>query len=149
MYEFDENPFAAVRMTVVGPRMDKADVMSTRTFANASGGEAHALPVEPVDGGGQIVDPKPDMIERGLVDSWLSARVKRLHQVDLDREPAETDASDILVDVLGFAAEGCFKRETKKVTPKMMQALLVGAPNRNLLHAEHLKRTFLSHRAAI
>src|SRR5690606_5250549 len=73
-------------------------------------------------------------VHRGLL-----VRVQRLHQIDLDLERPLADGADVFVDVLALAAEGAGHLQAEHVDPEFLQALLVGAADGDLLHAEHAK----------
>jgi hypothetical protein len=108
--------------------MDEADVVAGRALADPAGREAHALRLEPRHGRGEVVDPEPDVVQRGVVDLRLAVRIDRLHQVDLDPVRARARHRDVLVDVLALAAELALEREAEQLDPEPAQRELVGPP---------------------
>ena len=127
--------------------MQEADVVTGGSLADASRREADALGGEPGDGGGEVVDPKAHVVQRGLVDAWPRGGVDGLHQIDLDGVRAVADLDDVLVDVLALAAKGAGLFEAEEVDPKAGMGTLVESTEGDLLHAEHAEGAF-THGAA-
>src|SRR5690349_7906892 len=113
--------------------MDEADVVSGRPAADATGCEANAFCFQPSDGGGQIVDPQADVVERGLMDLRALLGVDRLHQVDLDRVWAGSELEDVLVDVLFLASEVALASQAQEALPERAQGGLLEPADRDLL----------------
>src|SRR6185369_8691299 len=91
---------------------------------------------EPGDGGGEIVDPQADVVERRLVDPGLALRIDRLHQVDLDTG----DREDVLVDILALAAKRTGHWHAEQIDPEPAQRGLARPADRDLLQAQHAER---------
>src|SRR5213078_4098643 len=134
--QLDQDAFAGQRRGVVGLGVDEADVVAGGAAPDAAGCEPHVLLGEPGDGGGEVVDPEADVVERRLVDLGLAVGVDRLHEVDLDA--AEGD--DVLVDVLALAAERAGDGGAEQIDPEPAQRGLARPADGDLLHAEHAER---------
>ena len=65
LHQLDQHAFAAKGQLLRALWVDKADVVSRGAFADAAGGEAHALRREPRHGGGEVINPQADVVERG------------------------------------------------------------------------------------
>src|SRR5262245_11208653 len=139
--ELDQHALAADRAPAPALRVDEADVVAGGPLPDPPRREAHALAPEPVDGGREVVDPEAHVVQRRLVDARLPLWIDRLHQVDLDREGAPAGARDVLVDVLGLAAEGPARGEAEEVDPEAPEAGLRGRADGDLLDAEDRKRS--------
>src|SRR5262245_48267164 len=107
--------------------------MTARSLSNASRREAHAALAQPGDGGGEIIHPQADVVERRLVHARARLRIDGLHEIDLDIAAAQ----DVFVDVLALAAEGADLLEAQQIDPELGERALVGAADGDLLHAEH------------
>src|SRR5262245_15605827 len=139
--ELDQHALPADGAPAAAFRVDEADVVAGAPLADPPRREAHALSLEPVDGGREVVDPEAHVVQRRLVDARLPFRIDRLHQVDLDREGAPAGGRDVLVHVLRLAAEGPARREAKEVDPEVPEARLGGRADGDLLDAEDRKRS--------
>ncbi len=122
--------------------------MARRTLADATWREAHPLPGEPVDTGGKIVDPHPDVVERRHVHLGRPLGVERLHQVDLHCVRTVAEAQDVFVDVLGCADVIAHLLHTEQPGPQTGECPLVEAADCDLLEPENAKGT-ISHDAML
>src|SRR5687768_1446950 len=129
LHQFDQHALCA-------SRMNEAHVVAGRTLANATRGELEPLARQPLDGGLQVIDPEPDVIEPRLVHLGLRLRIDRLHQIDLDAR----DRQDVLVDILALAAIAAGRRHAEEIDPQRAQRLLARATDRDLLDAEDAER---------
>jgi len=137
--EFDQNPLPTDREIRVRCRMNKADVVATRAFSDSSRGKPYALGFEPRDGGGEIVDPQPHVMQGRGVCMRFGVQVDRLHQVDFDRGFAFAELRDDFIDVFSFAVKGAHDGEAKQGDPKMLQGASVGGTDGNLLKPKNPK----------
>ena len=122
--------------------MDEAHVVPGGALADAPWGEAHALSDQPVDTGGEIVDPHTDVVERRHVHLRRSFRVERLHQVDLHGVRTGAEAQDVLVDILGLADVVAHLVDAEQTGPEAGQRTLVESADRDLLEPQHPEWSF-------
>lgn len=141
MHQFDEHPAATQRAVGRAFGVDEAYVVPGGATTDPSGGEPNALLAEPGHGGGQIVDPQANVVERGLVHAGARVGVEWLHQIDFDRAAPFAELEDLFVDVLGFAAVGTDAAQPEQVDPELASGGSIEAADGDLLQAEDPKRT--------
>jgi hypothetical protein len=134
--KFDQDALTRDGEFFVALGVQKTDVKTASTVAYAAWGKAYALGSEPLDGLGEVVDPKTYVVERGLVNRWLFVGIQGLHQVDFDAQGATANRANVLINVLTLAAKGTDDIEAEHVDPEFLQAGLVGSTNRDLLNAQ-------------
>jgi hypothetical protein len=116
-------------------------IVARGAATNAPRREADAATLEPFHRGGEVVDPQADVIERRLVDPGALLGIDGLHQVHLDSQRAPARHRDVLVHVLGLAAEAALLVEAEQIEPQPSQRRLVAGTHRNLLQPQHAERS--------
>ena len=139
--ELDQDPRAADRESVIALGVDEADIMTRCTFSQAPGREAYTAGSQPCRRALEVVDPQTKVVERRDVHRRAGGWINRLHEIDLGPMRANPGDRDLLVDVLGLAAEVSDRGEAQQVDPEMTKLQTVQVPDRDLLNAEHPKRS--------
>ncbi len=142
LHQLDQHAFTADREVIVGFRMHETNVVPAGSWADAAGGEAQTLLLQPLHRDGQVVHPKPHVVERRTAHVDLALGVQRLHQIDLHARRPLSEHADVLVHVLTLGAKLLLQLQAKEVHPKPAQAPLVLCPEGNLLQAKDSERSF-------
>jgi Pyridine nucleotide-disulphide oxidoreductase, dimerisation domain/Pyridine nucleotide-disulphide oxidoreductase len=101
LHQLNQYALTRNRKFVIRLGVQEGDVKTRSTFADAAGGEAHAVGAEPLHRGGQVVDPQAHVVERGSVNGGFLLQVERLHQVTL-KGPLPADKAGVAVTDRGF-----------------------------------------------
>jgi len=145
--QLDQDALATKRKVVARLGVDEAHVMTRSALSYTSRSEPHALVFEPIDGGGKVVDPQADVVERGSVDPRSPLRVERLHQVDLHRVSTVAQRQDVFSDVLRFgchrllgAYQGSYERSRSR---QLGKELTMMRPDTHTLGIRHYVAAFM------
>lgn len=125
--------------------MNEADIMTARAFADAARRETHTFCREPFHGGGQVVHPKTNVVEGGLVHARSGLRIDGLHEIDLNTGRTYAGHQNVLVDILLLAAVFARLFYTQQIAPKRAEFTLIGSADGDLLQTKNTERTLVTH----
>ena len=145
LHELDQNALTALGRVRSGFGMDEAHVVAGCAATDPAWCEPDALCREPLDGTSEIVDPETHVMERGLGGVRPCLRIDGLHEVDLDGERSRAGPKRVFFDVFARNSMAPRPLEAEEVHPKVREALLVRAAERDLLHSEDPKRPSVAH----
>ena len=145
--QLNQNSLSAQRVGLLALRMDEGHIVTSSTLTNTTRGETHALLLEVLHAGRQIINPQTNVVQWGNVHLGALGRIIRLHDVDLHGHGSLSAAQDILLHVLlgGLAIiarknthlERVDLIETEDVNPQVLEGSLAGSTNSNLLNTQN------------
>lgn len=127
--------------------MDEGHIVTSSTLTNTARGETHALLLEVLHAGRQVIHPQTNVVQWGHVHLGALSGIVRLHDVDLHGHGSLSAAQNILLHVLlgGLALiarknthlERVNLLETEDVNPQVLESSLAGSTNGNLLNSQN------------
>ena len=89
--ELEQHALSTKRRRLVAFWMNEGHVVPARALPYAARREPNAAGCEVLHRGRNIIDPKPNVIERRHVHLWRFIWIQRLHQIDLDRKRPDAE----------------------------------------------------------
>ncbi len=137
--QLDQYTLSADGKFIIAFGVQETNVKTGCTLADTAGCKTHALGGEPLDRSGQLINPQPDVIERGGVDRRFFLGIQGLHQVNLDLERSAADGANVLINILALTFEGTRDLQAKEIDPEFLQAQFIRPADGDLLDAQYFE----------